>query len=137
MSTHDQKLLEKALEVRKFAYSPYSSYSVGCALLDEHGGIHTACNVENAAFPLGSCAEASAIGAMVASGAKSINTILIVGGFSQLERCPPCGGCRQRIQEFAHSETRIILQNDSRELEIYALKDLLPNSFILGMKPSG
>ena len=137
MSTNDQLLLQKALEVRSNAYAPYSSYSVGCALLDDQGGVHVACNVENAAFPLGSCAEASAIGAMVAAGAKRISTVVIVGGFSTLESCPPCGGCRQRIQEFADPDTRILLQKDSGELEIYNINDLLPKSFKLRNNSSG
>jgi len=131
MNKHDELLLQNALEVRNSAYAPYSSYSVGCALLDDQGGVHVACNVENAAFPLGSCAEANAIGAMVASGATRIDTLVIVGGFSELENCPPCGGCRQRIQEFADADTRILLQKDSGELETYKIEELLPRSFKL------
>ena len=137
MSTSVHKLLHKALEVRSKAYAPYSSYSVGCALLDNQGGVHVACNVENAAFPLGSCAEANAIGAMVATGATRICTLVIVGGFSNLEHCQPCGGCRQRIQEFADTNTRVLLLNDSGELDSYSMEDLLPNSFSLNPPKSG
>ena len=137
MSTSVDKLLQKALEVRSKAYAPYSSYSVGCALLDNQDGVHAACNVENAAFPLGSCAEANAIGAMVASGATRICTVVIVGGFTNLEHCQPCGGCRQRIHEFADADTRILLLNESGELDSYNMEDLLPNSFSLNLPTSG
>ncbi len=137
MGTSVNILLQKALEVRSKAYAPYSSYSVGCALLDDQDGVHVACNVENAAFPLGSCAEANAVGAMVASGATRICTLVIVGGFSSLEHCQPCGGCRQRIQEFADADTRVLLLNDSGELDAYSMEELLPNSFSLDPPTSG
>ncbi|MBV1906798.1 MAG: cytidine deaminase [Pseudomonadales bacterium] len=125
----DEDLLEIANQVRKNAHAPYSNYCVGAAILDDQLQVHVACNVENAALPLGTCAEANAIAAMVASGGKEIRVIVIVGGFSGPESCPPCGGCRQRIQEFAGTQTRILLLNGSGQLEAHNIQELLPKSF--------
>lgn len=130
-SISDRELLQLALDVRKNAYAPYSNYWVGAAILDEHQQVHSACNVENAAFPLSTCAEASAIGAMVASGSKIIRVIVIVGGVTGAERCTPCGGCRQRIFEFSDENTRILLLNEAGDLDAYSIEELLPASFKL------
>ena len=101
VSADERKLIDTATEVRENAHAPYSGYRVGAALLDEEGRIHTGCNVENAAFPEGTCAEANAIGSMVAAGGKRIVAIAAVGGTDAIEACTPCGGCRQCILEFA------------------------------------
>jgi cytidine deaminase len=124
-------LIEAAHEVRKNAHSRYSGYRVGAALEDEKGNVHVGCNVENAAFPEGSCAEANAIGAMVAAGGRAIRTIAVVGGRGAPEACTPCGGCRQRIREFADADTVIVLLGDDGRPVQYDIDTLLPQSFVL------
>lgn len=127
----DEELIEAAAAARGRAYAKYSGYQVGAALVDERGELHVSCNVENAAYPLGSCAEAGAIAAMVASGGARIRKIAIVGGAGEIGKCTPCGGCRQRINEFADGETLIIMRNDAGDWARYTIDDLLPESFEL------
>ena len=128
----DEELLDLARIVREKAYCPYSKYRVGAALLDENGDVHVGCNVENAAYPQGSCAEVGAIAAMIAAGGKRIVTIAIAGGVEDKTRaCTPCGGCRQRIHEFADDNTRIVVKDDDGEWHTYTMDDLLPSSFHL------
>jgi cytidine deaminase len=127
----DQALIDAAKKVRRHAYAPYSSYHVGAALLDDTGQVHSGCNVENSAFPEGVCAEANAIGAMVAAGGKTIVAIAAVGGRDDIEACTPCGGCRQKILEFADGETRVLLIGDDGGIESYSSEELLPSSFRL------
>ncbi len=133
MSTDDQTLIDQAIAVRQRAYARYSGFSVGAALLDDNGNVHIGCNVENAAYPLGSCAEAGAIAAMVANGGKRIVTIAVAGGKGEsLSACTPCGGCRQRIHEFADDATRVlIVDDDTGEWKSYTVDTLLPASFVL------
>src|SRR5690606_2040143 len=120
-----------ARSVRQNAYAPYSGYRVGAAVLDEIGRVHVGCNVENSAFPLGSCAEANAIGAMLAAGGKRIVAIAAVGGRDAIEACTPCGGCRQAIREFAHPDTRVLLLDADENIIAYTIAELLPESFRL------
>lgn len=128
----DKELLERARAARASAYCPYSDFRVGAAILDENGEIHAGCNVENAAYPLGSCAEAGAIAALVAAGGRRIVAIAIVGGTgAEPGTCAPCGGCRQRIQEFADAGTRVIFRDDDGEWRSYTISELLPASFHL------
>ncbi len=128
----DEELLDAARTVRELAYCPYSDFRVGAAIIDENGNVHVGCNVENASYPQGSCAEACAIGAMVSSGGQRIVTIAVAGGGSSKTRaCTPCGGCRQRIHEFSDDETRIIFKDDDNEWHQYSMDDLLPSSFHL------
>ena len=129
--TRDKELFDLAVRVRMQAYAGYSGFKVGAAILDGDGATYVGCNVENAAYPLGACAEAGAISAMVAGGGREIRQIAIVGGREALEKCPPCGGCRQRIAEFATPETRILLFEPSEEVRVYSVADLLPLSFAL------
>lgn len=128
---NDQDLIDAASTVRERAYAPHSGFYVGAALLDESGKLHVGCNVENSSFPLGSCAEAGAISAMIAAGGKSIAAIAAVGGRTVLETCTPCGGCRQRIAEFANEDTRILLLDESGDVISYSMSELLPASFRL------
>ena len=123
----DEELLDAARVVREKAYCPYSDFHVGAALLDENGDVHVGCNVENAAYPQGSCAEAGAIGAMVAAGGTRIVTIAVAGGGEKTRACTPCGGCRQRIHEFADDNTRIIVKDDDETWHTYTMADLLPS----------
>ncbi len=125
-----ERLIKAATAVRQSAYAPHSKYRVGAALQDELGRIHIGCNVENASFPQGSCAEANAVGAMVSAGGRRIVAIAVIGGHDSLESCTPCGGCRQIISEFADENTRILL-NGENGLETCGIDDLLPRSFHL------
>lgn len=118
-------LLEAARSVRERAHAPYSSFFVGAAVLDEHGRVHTGCNVENAAYPLGLCAEAIAIGTLVANGGRRIHAILVLGD----GETPPCGGCRQRMREFAAPDTPILVADLKGVRAQFTLEQLLPQSF--------
>ena len=131
MPVEHEQLIEAAKKARQNAYAPYSGYFVGAAIVDDRGNIHTGCNVENAAYPEGNCAEANAIGAMVAAGGKRISVIAAVGGGDDLEFCTPCGGCRQSILEFSDENTRIILINGEGEIQKYSVDELLPLAFRL------
>lgn len=131
MSIDEHKLIDAAKAVRANAHAPYSGYRVGAVLLDETGAMHSGCNVENAAFPQGTCAEANAIGAMVAAGGKRIVAIAAVGGADGIEACTPCGGCRQSIREFADENTRVILLGEGNRIDSYTIEELLPAAFRL------
>ena len=131
MTIADDDLINAAREARQHAYCPYSGYSVGAAIIDDKGRLHVGCNVENAAYPLGNCAEAAAIAAMVQEGGKRIVRIAVAGGRSGIVPCTPCGGCRQRIQEFANEDTAIIVYDDSEEWREHSIEELLPASFHL------
>ena len=131
MTLANEDLISAATEARRNAYCRYSNYRVGAAIVDDRGHLHVGCNVENAAYPLGSCAEASAIGAMVQQGGKRIVKIAVAGGSSDIGPCTPCGGCRQRINEFADDDTVILAIDDSEEWQEFSIRDLLPASFHL------
>ena len=131
MTVDEQQLIDVAKKVRPNAHAPYSGYLVGAALIDNTGTLHTGCNVENAAFPEGTCAEANAIGSMVAAGGKRIVAIAAVGGSDEIEACTPCGGCRQSILEFADENTRIILIGEGDRIDSYSIDELLPAAFRL------
>ena len=131
MTIADEDLINAATEARERAYSKYSGYSVGAAIVDDQGRMHVGCNVENAAYPLGSCAEAGAIAAMVQNGGNRIERIAVVGGSDAIAPCTPCGGCRQRIHEFANDDTVILVIDDSGEWQEYSIDELLPASFHL------
>lgn len=129
MTVDIQKLIDAAKEVRLHAHAPYSGYRVGAALIDDTATIHTGCNVENAAYPEGTCAEANAIGSMVAGGGKRIVAIAAIGGAEEIEACTPCGGCRQNISEFADKNTRVILIGEGNRIDSYTIDELLPAAF--------
>ena len=131
MPVEHEQLIEAAKKARQNAYAPYSNYFVGAAIVDDRGDVHTGCNVENAAYPEGNCAETNAIGAMIAAGGKRISVIAAVGGGDDLEFCTPCGGCRQSILEFSDENTRIILINEEGEIQKYRIDELLPLAFRL------
>ncbi|MEM1439786.1 MAG: cytidine deaminase [Pseudomonadota bacterium] len=126
-----QALFEAAAEVRAQAHAPYSGYRVGAAILDDRGDTWLGCNVENASYPEGSCAETAAIAAMIAGGGRRIQHVVIAGGHGGIEPCSPCGGCRQRISEFADSDTRVWLVAANGTLAPHSVADLLPASFSL------
>jgi homotetrameric cytidine deaminase len=127
------QLLRAAEAAMLNAHAPYSDFRVGAALRTPDGAIHAGANVENAAYPQGQCAEASAIGALVAAGGREISAVAVVA--ERLEICPPCGGCRQRLAEFARPDTPVYLGRPDGERRTLALGELLPLSFDLD--PSG
>jgi cytidine deaminase len=123
----DPELLAAATEAHRRAYCPYSRYRVGAAIRTASGAVVTGCNVENAAYPLGSCAEAGAIAAMVLAGERSIAEIVVVtdGDIPGT----PCGGCRQRIREFAGAELWVHSVSADGAILSTTLGALLPHSF--------
>jgi homotetrameric cytidine deaminase len=122
-----EELLRAAEAVMANAHVPYSRFPVGAALRTPDGAIHAAANVENAAYPQGQCAEASAIGAMVAAGATEIAEVAVTA--ERLDICPPCGGCRQRLSEFARPETPVHLGRPGGPRVTMTLGELLPLGF--------
>jgi cytidine deaminase len=120
-------LIAAASAARANAYAPYSGFAVGAAIRDGVGALHAGANVENAAYPQGQCAEASAIGAMIAAGGKRIAEMVVLADGEAL--CTPCGGCRQRIREFADPETRIHLCGPEGLRRTVTIGELLPLSF--------
>lgn len=132
MQIDEIALLAAAREVRHNAYVPYSLFPVGAALQTASGRVFAGANVDNASFPMTSCAEANAIGAMVSAGERRIAAMLVIGGRDPLtEVCTPCGGCRQRILEFADDETVVLLATDAGVVERVRFGELLPRSFTL------
>jgi cytidine deaminase len=127
MPDDSQELLAAADAVMRRAHAPYSSFPVGAALRGAGGAIHAGANVENASYSQTQCAEASAIGVMVAAGETRITAVAIVA--ERLERCPPCGGCRQRLSEFAGPETLVYLGRPGSEPLTTTLGELLPLVF--------
>ena len=121
------EMFKMAINAHKNAYVPYSGFKVGVCLRSENDKLFIGANVENAAFPQSQCAEASAIGALVSSGEIKIKEILIIGGGNEL--CTPCGGCRQRLNEFSSENTIIYLCNSHGLLKKLKFIDLLPFSF--------
>ena len=109
------------------AYAPYSKFLVGAAILGDDKRIYGGCNVENAAYPEGMCAEASAISAMIAGGVTIIEKICVI---SQSEKIvSPCGGCRQKIREFSTEDTKVFLFNLRGSFKVFSVEELLPFSF--------
>ena len=106
---------------------PIRDFQVGAALRTESGAVFAGCNVENAAYPQGTCAEAGAIAAMAAAGERRIAAILVIGDGEAL--CTPCGGCRQRIREFADASTRVHVASPPGVRRTFTLGELLPESF--------
>jgi cytidine deaminase len=101
------ELIAAANEVRAKAYAPYSGFQVGAAIRGKSGGLHLGCNVENVAYPEGTCAEAGAIAAMIASGETAIAEVAVIADGS--DPVPPCGGCRQKLAEFAAPEVVVTM----------------------------
>ena len=123
----NKRLIELSYEMMLNAYAPYSNFSVGAAILSENDKLFGGCNVENAAYPEGTCAEAGAISAMIAGGCKTIKEIYIVSKSENI--VSPCGGCRQKIREFSSDQTKIFLCNIKWDYKLFSLNELLPFSF--------
>ena len=120
-------LLKLATDVRLNAYAPYSHFQVGAAIRSASGATYTGCNVENVAYPEGTCAEAGAIAAMVAAGETEIAEILVIA--DSPSPVPPCGGCRQKIAEFAKPEVQVTLCTTDGANKTMTVADLLPGVF--------
>jgi len=120
-------LADAARAVRAHAHAPYSRFAVGAALLDERGRVHVGCNVENAALPQGLCAEAVALGALVAAGGKRVRAAVVVGDGTQA--LTPCGGCRQKLREFAADDAPVWSADAQGWRARHTLGELLPASF--------
>jgi homotetrameric cytidine deaminase len=122
-----ERLLQAADAAMHSAHAPYSRFPVGAALRASGGGVYSGSNVENAAYPQGQCAEASAIGALVAAGERAITEVAVVA--EKEDFCPPCGGCRQRLSEFAGPDTPVHLGRPGGPRRTLTLDELLPHAF--------
>ena len=124
---NEENYIAATKEAMSKAYVPYSNYPVGALIVTNNGNTYSGCNVENASYPLGNCAEAAAIASMVLAGEKYIRMIYVMtkndeGGI-------PCGGCRQRIREFSDENTQIMMCSPDGVQNRINLSELLPNSF--------
>ena len=124
---NEENYIKATKEAMSKAYVPYSNYPVGALIVTKNGNTYSGCNVENASYPLGNCAEAAAIASMVLAGEKYIRMIYVMtkndeGGI-------PCGGCRQRIREFSDENTQIMMCSPDGVQQRINLSELLPNSF--------
>lgn len=127
-------LMEKAQEARFFSYTPYSHFAVGAALLCEDGSIVTGCNVENAAYSPGNCAERTAVFKAVSEGKRRFRALAVVGAKEGevpdgSSICSPCGVCRQVLREFCNEKEFRVYMTDGKKLLCYTLEELLPLSF--------
>ncbi len=126
-STLQDRLIDAARQARAQAYAPYSKFLVGAAVLDEHGAIHAGCNVENAAYPQGWCAEASALAALVLAGGRRVLAVAVCA--EAPEPVTPCGGCRQKLREFAAGDCPVWVADLQGLKASYTLEALLPHGF--------
>ncbi|MCT8329643.1 cytidine deaminase [Albidovulum sediminis] len=129
MSADDETLalLAAARAVRENAYAPYSRFKVGAAVRSASGRVHSGCNVENVAYPEGTCAEAGAIAAMIAAGDTEIVAVAVIA--DSPAPVPPCGGCRQKLAEFARHDTPVMLATTDGTTLLTTVGDLLPGRF--------
>ncbi len=127
--TESDDLLAAAIAAREQAYAPYSKFAVGAAIRTPSGAIYTGCNVENAAYPEGWCAETSAIAAMVAAGERSIAEVVVCA--ESEAPVSPCGGCRQRLAEFGRADTVVRAAGPRGARARWTLGELLPAAFSL------
>lgn len=126
----DKELMVAANEARKFAYTPYSHFKVGAALLTKSGKLYTGCNIENSSYTPTVCAERTAVFKAVSEGESDFAVIAVVGGKEEnlLEFCSPCGVCRQVLAEFCDADFRILLGNPEK-FQSYTVDEILPFSF--------
>ena len=120
-------LLDAASKVRLNAHAPYSNFKVGAAIRAASGAVYVGCNVENAAYPEGTCAEAGAIAAMVAAGETRLTEALVIADCPR--PVPPCGGCRQKLSEFGAAEVEVTLTTVEGASETTTIGALLPGAF--------
>ncbi len=125
-------LCGKALEMRARAYTPYSHFQVGAALLCKDGSVYTGCNIENAAYTPSNCAERTAFFKAVSDGKREFAAIAIAGGAEtakDLDYCVPCGVCRQVMREFCDGSFEVILAKTPKDYRVFTLEELLPMGF--------
>jgi cytidine deaminase len=127
LEDHRDALIAAARAARAMAHAPYSRFAVGAAVLDEQGRVHAGCNVENAAYPQGWCAEASALSAMVMAGGKRALAVAVCAVAPQ--PVTPCGGCRQKLREFAADDCPVWVADLDGHRVTFTLGGLLPHSF--------
>lgn len=120
-------LKDKALKVRENAYAPYSNFKVGAAITSETGEVYVGCNVENVAYPEGTCAEAGAIAAMVASGETKLTEVYVVANAPM--PVSPCGGCRQKLIEFGAGNVMVTMATLDGVEQKMTLSELMPGAF--------
>ena len=123
----DSDLVAQARQARERAYVPYSNFPVGAALLGRSGRIYTGCNVENAAYPLATCAERTAVTKAVSEGERAFEAIAVVTATG----AAPCGACRQILREFAgpKGDLRVIVADTAGNARTYTIAELLPEAF--------
>ena len=130
---NEKQLVDAAIAAREMAYTPYSGFQVGAALLAANGKIYQGCNIENATYTPSNCAERTAFFKAVSEGVREFEAIAIVGGKAQeaiSEYCPPCGVCRQVMMEFCDPDSfQIILAKSPEEWKVFTLRELLPLGF--------
>lgn len=126
-----ERMIHLAMDMYRESYAPYSRFHVGAALLTKDGRIYTGCNVENAAYPLCTCAERAAFAKAVSEGAHTFAAIAVCGGSEgrELQYCPPCGVCRQVMSEFCTGDFLIYLAKSAADYEVYTLDDIMPMRF--------
>lgn len=131
--TNSEKLMlcKHAINAANNAYSPYSGFNVGAALLCKDGSVYLGCNVENASYSATNCAERVAVQSAIAEGKRDFAAIAIAGGKEIIgeEICPPCGICRQVLAEFCNPDEFVVLLAKNNEFEEHLLRDILPLSF--------
>ena len=120
-------LIDDAKAVQSKAYAPYSNFKVGAAVKTPSGAVFSGVNVENAAYPEGTCAEAGAIAAMILGGEKEIVEVAVIG--SSDEPTPPCGGCRQKLREFAAPDVPVTMMSRTGKTLTLTVGELLPGAF--------
>ena len=120
-------LIDDARAVRENAHAPYSGFKVGAAIRSRGGSVHVGCNVENVAYPEGTCAEAGAIAAMIAAGETRIAEVVVIA--DSPKPVSPCGGCRQKLAEFADGSVRVTLATIDGVIAETTVGDLLPGAF--------
>ena len=123
-------LMDAARDVREAAYAPYSRFKVGAAIRGASGAIYRGCNVENVAYPEGTCAEAGAIAAMVAAGETELAEVAVIA--DSPSPVPPCGGCRQKLAEFGKGDTPVLLATVAGATHATTIGELLPGRFDSG-----
>ena len=139
MQTDYKELIRSAFQARRRAYTPYSRFQVGAALLAKNGTVYQGCNIENASYPATNCAERTAFYKAVSEGVREFQAIAIVGGSVLYPKtaeenqctdlCSPCGICRQVMREFCKPDFKIILVKSEEEWKVYTLSQLLPEGF--------
>ncbi|QBR84225.1 cytidine deaminase [Legionella israelensis] len=127
MNEKINEMISIAQEALKNSYAPYSNFHVASCIMSENGQIFTGVNVENGAHSMAICAESSAICQMIAAGQQKIKDLVVLASSEQL--CPPCGACRQRIQEFSTDETRVYMCNKDGIINVLTINELLPLAF--------